>query len=236
MVVLSSGPAAGGPLAQSHRWSRNYNGHFTFTRIRYGSGGGFGFRGGGSWAHDYPRGDEHLSRIIHELTTVHVNLDQTNVFDLDDPEIFKNPVIYLSEPGFWGMNAAEAENLRTYLRKGGFIIFDDFELEQWRNFERQMMRVLPEHHFIEIGPDHPVFSSFFSVDNIYIPHPLVPVTPTYFAMFEENDPTKRMLVLVNYNNDVAEYWEWSDAGWLPVDLTNEAYKLGVNYIVYALTH
>jgi hypothetical protein len=69
-----------------------------------------------------------------------------------------------------------------------------------------------------------------------VPHPLVQVDPKYFAMFEDNDPAKRMMVLVNYNADLAEYWEWSGQGFFPVDLTNEAYKLGVNYIVFALTH
>ena len=71
---------------------------------------------------------------------------------------------------------------------------------------------------------------------IYFPHPLVNVMPTYYGLFEDNDPTQRMLAIINYNNDIAEYWEWSDTGFLPIDFTNEAYKLGVNYIVYALTH
>jgi hypothetical protein len=60
--------------------------------------------------------------------------------------------------------------------------------------------------------------------------------PSYFAIFENNDPRGRMLALANYNNDLAEYWEWSATGMFPVDLTNEAYKLGVNYIVYGVTH
>jgi hypothetical protein len=68
------------------------------------------------------------------------------------------------------------------------------------------------------------------------PHPLVNVTPTYYAMFEHNDPSRPMIALANYNNDLAEYWEWSATGMFPVDFTSEAYKLGVNYIVYAMTH
>jgi len=71
---------------------------------------------------------------------------------------------------------------------------------------------------------------------IDFPHPLSNVLPTYYGVFENNDPTRRMLAIVNYNSDLAEYWEWSDTGYLPTDFTNEAYKLGINYVVYAMTH
>jgi hypothetical protein len=82
-----------------------------------------------------------------------------------------------------------------------------------------------------------VFSSFFELEDIYVPHPLVNVTPKYFALFENNDPTRRMLVLVNYDSDLAEYWEWAgDESFVPIAMSNEAFKLGVNYVLYALTH
>jgi hypothetical protein len=123
-----------------------------------------------------------------------------------------------------------------YVLKGGFLIFDDFENEECYNLEAQLERVLPEYRPIEIDVSHPVFHAFFDMETIYFPHPLVNVTPSYYGLFENNDPTKRMLAIVNYNNDIAEYWEWSDTGWLPIDITNEAYKLGVNYVIYALTH
>jgi len=211
-----------------------YDGTFVFTRIRYGSGFG---RGGGSWAHDYPRADEHLPRIIAELTTMRPRVDASNVFDLEDDAIFYNPVIYISEPGFWAVTDRGAENMRAHLLKGGFVIFDDFEGEaQWDNMARQMARVLPGYHWREIDVSHAIFHSFFEMKRIDFPHPLVNVTPAYFAMFENNDPTKRIIALANYNNDLAEYWEWSATGMFPVDTTNEAYKLGVNYIIYAMTH
>ena len=211
-----------------------YDAQFTFTRIQYGSGWG---RGGGSWAHDYPRADQHLPRILAELTTMRLRLDGTNVLRLDEPEIFHNPVLYISEPGFWTIDDDGVANLREYLLKGGFLIFDDFEGEaQWGNMAAQMARVLPEQRFIEIDVRHPIFHSFFEMKTIDFPHPLVNVMPSYLAMFEGNEATGRMMVLANYNNDLAEYWEWSSTGMFPVDVTNEAYKLGVNYIVYAMTH
>jgi hypothetical protein len=212
-----------------------YNGGFTFTRIRYG--GAFGFRrGSAAWAHDYPQADRHLPKILEYVSTIPVNLDRSNVYDLDDPEILRHPIIYISEPGFWGMSEAEALGLREFLLKGGFVILDDFEREQWYNMEAQLKRAMPALELVEIGPEHPIFSSFFTLKDIYVPHPLVAVTPSYWALFEDNDPAKRMLALVNYNADLAEYWEWSDRDWLPLDLSNEAYKLGVNYIYWALTH
>jgi hypothetical protein len=210
-----------------------YDGRFVFARILYRSPG-WGYRG--TWSHDYPRADQHLPRILGELTTIHANVEGSNVFTLDDPALFQFPVAYLSEPGFWRMTEPEVESLRAYVLKGGFFIFDDFEEEQWINFEREVKRALPEYQFIEINEDHPIFHSFFEMKTIRFPHPMVDVIPRYFAMFEDNDPNKRMMIIANWNNDIAEYWEWSDTGYFPVDFTNEAYKLGVNYIVYAMTH
>jgi len=211
-----------------------YNGMFTFTRIRYG---GFGSRrGGGAWAHDYPNADRNISTIIQYLSTIPINVKGTNVFDLEDPEIFRHPIIYISEPGFWGITEDGALALHDYLMKGGFLILDDFEADQWYNMEAQLKQAMPDHQLIEVGPDHPIFSSFFRLKDIYVPHPLVNVTPKYFALFENNDPKGRMLALVNYNSDLAEYWEWSADGFFPVEMSNEAYKLGVNYIYYALIH
>lgn len=219
----------------STRGNPEYTGQFVFTRIRYGSTWG-GWFGGAAWSHDYPRADRHLPRILDDLTTIDVNVSGSNVFDLDDPNIFQHPLIYLSEPGFWTLTDSEARNLRQYLLKGGFIIFDDFEAEQWHNFEAQLRRALPEYRPVAIDLRHPIFHAFFDLKSLDFPHPLVRVTPRYYGIFEDNDPSKRMLGIINYNNDVAEYWEWSDTGLFPVDFTNEAYKLGVNYVIYAMTH
>lgn len=213
----------------------DYTGRFVFTRIRYGSAWGFR-RGGGSWSHDYPRADLNLPLLLKDITLVDATTATSNVLDLDDPAIYRHPVIYLSEPGFWSLTATEAEHLRQYLLKGGFIIFDDFEGDQWYNFESQLKKALPEHRLMPIDVSHPIFHSFFDMKTIDFPHPLVNVNPSYFGLFEDNDPAKRMMGIVNYNNDVAEYWEWSATGLFPVNFTSEAYKLGVNYVVYAMTH
>jgi hypothetical protein len=212
-----------------------YNGKFTFTRIRYGSLRGYG-RGNGAWAHDYPTADLNLQTILSELTAARPTVGRSNVFDLEDPEIFKHPVLYMSEPGFWGVTPEGARNLREHLHKGGMIIFDDFETPYWRNVQVQMAQVMPEYQWIEIDGTHPIYGSFFRIDDIYVPHPFDLTRPTYLCMFEDNDPTRRPMVIANLNADLAEYWEYSAQGFFPVDPTNDAYKIGINYLIYSMTH
>ena len=155
--------------------SVEYNSHFAFTRIRYGARVGPGASG---WEHDYPTADRNFSAILDYITNTRVHLDGSNILDLDDPRIFENPVIYMSEPGYWTTDEAEAANLRAYLLKGGFIIFDDFDGDaDWQNMATQMKRVLPEHHFIRLDVTHPIFQSFFGLKTLNIPHPLLPGIP-----------------------------------------------------------
>jgi hypothetical protein len=211
-----------------------YDGRFTFTRVRYGAlGGGWGRNSW--WSHDYPDADRNLPLILEALTSIPVNADSSNILDLEDPEIFRNPILYLWEPGFWRMSDEAARNLRSYMLKGGFVIFDDFEANQWDNFEMQFRRAMPEAEFVPLDLSNPVYHTFFDMNGINLPHPSVNVTPGYYGVHEDNDRTKRLMAIVNHNSDVAEYWEWSGTGRLPVDTTNDAYKLGVNYVIYGLT-
>ena len=206
-----------------------YDSRYIFTRIRYGGWSN-------AWNHDYPRADRHLPHILKDLTLININLDASNVFSLDEPEIFEHPMIYMSEPGFWTMTDSEGWNLRNYLLKGGLIVFDDFEGRQWDNMAENMLRALPEYRWFEIGLTHPIFHSFFEMKRIDFRHPTVNVIARYMGLFQDNDPNGRMIALANHNSDLAEYWEWSDTGFFSVDSTNEAYKLGVNYVVYSMTH
>jgi len=206
-----------------------YDGHFAFTRIRHNGNG---------WEHDYPAADRNFSAILDYITNVRVHLEGSNILDLDDPRIFENPVIYMSEPGFWTTNDVEAANLRAYLLKGGFIIFDDFEgAYDWQNLVTQMSHALPDHRFIELDVTHPIFHSFFNIRTLDIPHPMgYAIEPVFYGLFENNDSSGRMLAIANWNNDIGDYWEWSAEGLYGTDPTNEAYRLGVNYIVYEMTH
>ena len=221
-----------------------YDGRFTFVRVYFdvqGGGGGFGRRGGGGrepvWHHDRPNAERNLSAIMREISLVRTFDGPTggNVFALDDPEIFRYPVLWLAEPGFWVPTDEQVEKLREYLLKGGFVIFDDFEADQWINFEAQFRRALHEAQFVPLALSHPVYHAFFDMEALNLPHPSVNVTPGFYGVHEDNDPTRRLVAIVNHNSDIAEYWEYSDQGFFPIDISNEAYKLGVNYVVYALT-
>jgi len=215
-----------------------YDGRFALARLKYETGpGGYYYRGLPAWAHGWPRAEENLMRILDAITTIHPHQDETVVVALDDAELDKYPVAYMAEAGYWTMNAREAAGLRNYLLKGGFVIFDDFDGDdQWSNMAAQMARALPEHQFIDITPEHPIFHTFFDVMDLYVPNEVVRRTPVYRAIFENNDPSRRMIALANYNNDIAEYWEWSAEGLFDPDPVNNAYRLGVNYILYAMTH
>lgn len=215
-----------------------YDGRVTFARLRWQGGGRFGGGVSASWNHDYPRAEQHLAQILRELTYLDIRPDESQILALDDPELFKHPIAFMWEPGFWSLSDSEARSFGDYLRKGGFAVFEDFDgPSQWANFEGQMRRVLPEGRFVTIDPAHPIFHAFFEIrDPDAIVHPMSGQHPLYYGIFEENNPSKRLMAVANFNNDVPEYWEWSGQGLFPFDSSNEAYKLGVNYMLYGMTH
>ncbi|MGQ0538691.1 MAG: DUF4159 domain-containing protein [Gemmatimonadaceae bacterium] len=212
----------------------SYDGRFTFLRVRFEPlGGGWDLK----WDHDYPRAEMHFMKILRELTTVRPRLDGSNILSFEDPEIFRYPLAYVSEPGFWTLSQREIVAMRDYIAKGGFLIFDDFADEnEWFNFESRMREVLPNANIVQLDASHPIFDSFFRIATLNMTHPYRPYMAQFHGIYEDNDPSKRLVAIINYNNDIGDYWEFSDQGFLPIELSNEAYKLGVNYVIYALTH
>jgi len=207
-----------------------YDGRFTFARIRYTVHGRSG------WEFDYPEMERHLMSAVRELTSLRPHVDGSNIHTFDDPELLRHPVAYLSEPGYWIPSDSEVAGLRTYLAKGGFLIVDDFMRGEWVNFEEQMRRVLPDARFVRLELGQPVFDTFFHLDSLRMPYPNNPnLQAEFLGIFEDNDPAKRLMVVINYNNDIGDYMEWSGEGWWPVNITNDAYKLAVNYIIYGMT-
>ena len=225
-------------------WKGNvpYDGRITFARIKYRGYEKFMGEGPG-WSHDYPRAEEHLMRIIRELTRMRPFVESAqaiggNVLALDDPELMKYPIAYLSEPGGWHPNEKEVLGLRNYLLKGGFVIVDDFDNSggDLEHFLSVMQRVLPKGRITDVAPTHPIFDSFFKVDLSLMESGGGNYGGArYLAYHQDNDPKKRIMMIVNLNLDVGEAWQWPGRGFSMAP-SNEAYKLGVNYLIYALTH
>ena len=221
---------------ESYSMNVPYDGKFVFIRMSYGNYGGWG-RQGAPWAHDYPVGEQHFLKILTSISNVSAHVDQTSVMSWDDADLFKFPVAYMVEPGFWQMSEAEVDGLRNYLTKGGFLIVDDFPGRHWGQFEVQMARAFPQAQWIELTPEHPIFHTFFEINSFDTMPPAYDLggRPMFLAIFEDNDPNKRMLAIANYQNDLSEYWEFSETGYYITEHSNEAYKYGVNQFIYGLT-
>ena len=206
--------------------------YFQFARVRFSENGWF-FRMG--WAHDYPRAERNFLKILAEVTGVQTTTSSYVIVDLDDPRIMDYPILYFSEPGTWGITEREARNLREYFLRGGFAIFDDFDgPSQWRFFESAMKKVFPEREMKRLTVDHAIFQCFYEIEDLDMVAPRDYGLPAeFYGMFDE---TGDLQAIVNFNNDIGDYWEWSDESFFPVSLSNEAYKLGINYVIYALTH
>jgi Domain of unknown function (DUF4159) len=235
---------AGSRMLRGQQPNTPYDGRFTFVRINYDTApGGYWYRGLPAWSHGYPVSEENLMKIMNEVSFLGANDQKFNTLALDDPEIFKYPLIYIIEVSWWNMTDREGVALREYLQKGGFVIVDDFKAEGdfgsagWVRFAENMRRVMPEGRFFEMETSHPIFHSFFEIKSLTsFPQAYNAGQPIFRGLYQDNDPTKRLQMIVNYNTDISQYWEWSGRGVRPFDETNEAYKLGVNYIVYGMTH
>jgi hypothetical protein len=221
-----------------------YDGRFTFVRVNYDTApGGYWDRGLPAWAHGYPRAERNLMQIMNDISFLGAHAGETDTLALDDPKLCKYPVAYIIEVGWWTLTDREATALRAYLQKGGFVIVDDFKLtgehggRGWETFADNMKRVLPGAEFVAMDVSHPIFHSFFEIKSLdTIPQYYNAGRPIFRGLYEDNDPRKRLEMIVNYNTDISQFWEYSATGLKPIDETNEAYKLGVNYLMYGLTH
>lgn len=227
--------------------NQTYDGSFIFPRLRFRPTvwfptGDFYWNLDLKWNHDYPWAEQNFGRILEEVTTLYANRKGSAIFRMDDPELFRHPWAYVCEVGFWNPTDKEAESLRQYLLKGGFLIVDDFidvrGHAQWRNFVSQMRRVLPEGELVRLDLTNPVFHSFFQIEDLDFNDPrLVYLEGAVYGIFEDNDPQKRLMVIANYNMDIGDFWEWSDVeSFYPINLTQKGFRLGVNYVIYGMTH
>lgn len=219
------------------------SGKFIMARVRFDMGiyGNYWSHlgdGGFPWSHDWPGAGRHLNKIISELSKLDIHLDVNEpIYGFTDADLLKYPMAYLCEVGFMNLSDQELQAMREYCLRGGFILVDDFrQAREWYNFESQMKRAFPEFALKKLEISHPVFNCFFSIKTLDIPAPYGNfgyMKPEFWGI---EDDKGRLMMVVNFNNDVSDYWQWSDDPFAPIEQTNEAYKFGVNYVMYALTH
>ena len=224
-----------------------YDGRFTFARIMYRGFEHWSQEGPG-WSHDYPDAEENLSKILRDVTAIRPFIEQgpmvgSVLLELSDTLLFKYPVSYMSEPGGWHPSDKDIAHLRSYFLKGGFMIFDDFREDYYTadftNLRYEMGRALPGAKWVQLTGNEPIFDAFFKIDLKQTVNRLSSYggnLPTYWGVYENNDPKKRLMIIANVDNDVGESWEYSAMGFVPIASSNEMYKLGINYVIYALTH
>ncbi|MEK6324138.1 MAG: DUF4159 domain-containing protein [Acidobacteriota bacterium] len=212
---------------------------FKFVRVKIQPmypGAHLGDRGE-EWSHDYPEAGLNFSKILSELSKLQVVLDTDEyIFSFADPNLMKYPFAYMCEVGFMQLTDEEIAGMREYLLRGGFLLVDDFRgSSQMRNFEYHVKRAFPEAEY-QIKPldlTHPIFNCFFTIKSLDVHPPYDRYRPEFLGL---EDKHGRLMMIINYNNDVSDYWQWSNDPFMPIDDTNSAYKFGVNYVFYALTH
>jgi hypothetical protein len=200
---------------------------------------------GEPWLIDGPAAEQNLSRRIKSATAIDVQ-DPT-VLTLDDPRLFTYPWIYFVEPGNLKLTDTDAKTLREFLLRGGTATFDDFHGPfEWEHFAGEIKKVFPDREIVEIPKDHPVFSCFYKLDG----YPQIAGLGSFIAgrSWEKGgyvahlrtilDDTNRPMLFINWNTDMGDGWEWSNAEDYPgyIKYTSMAYRMGINEVVYALTH
>lgn len=217
---------------------------FAFTRVIFKSG----FQalpgpGNTAWR-DWPESDMHFINGVKRLTTVDIE-DGSRAIRLTDEQLFDRPWIYALEVGTWLLSDDEADNLREYLLRGGFLVVDDFHGSyQWSGFLRSMRKVFPDRPIVDIDEDDTILRMHFDVDKSK-PIPGIMAlrygvtwehdgyTPTWRGIYDDQG---RLMVIINFNVDLGDAWEMADEPWYPEQYTALAYRFGVNYVLYAMTH
>jgi len=217
---------------------------FYFTRGIYSGWSRFGRRGGGSWATDWPKSDRTFLTVLQRLTNVDAFPEEHGVL-LDDPELRRFPFLYILEVGRMGLTPGEAKGLRLYMLNGGFVMVDDFwGSYEWANFEEQMRAVLPEYPIEEIPLDHEIFRTFYQIDEI-IQVPQIGNAMTGRTWEQDGyvphvrgifDDKRRLMMVINWNTDLGDAWEWAESPYYPVPYSTYAFKVGVNTVIYAMSH
>jgi hypothetical protein len=217
---------------------------FYWTRAIY-TGYSRGWRGSASWATDFPKGDRQFLVVLKRLVRLDA-YDHENAVSLADPNLRRFPLLYAVEVGYMDLTKDEVHGLRDYLNAGGLLLVDDFwGSRQWAQFEYNMRRVLPGRPMVEIPLEHPLFSAFYKIDEVK----QVPargrgingwptseqdgIVPHVRGIFDDDG---RLMVVINWNTDLGDAWEWAEDPMYPLEYSTYAYEMGANMIVYGMSH
>jgi hypothetical protein len=235
------------------------NAEFHFLRVEYTDlpqfHRRFGFasregRGQGWWIVDWPAAENHFTAGVQRLTRI--DSGDPRHLRLTDDRLFDYPWIYATQTGWWDLSGAETARLREYLLRGGFLVVDDFwGPEQWEIFRQTMERVFPGQPITDIAESDSVMHVLYDIqdkDRTFIPgsrhlrrgpgdtvqvYQPEGTAPAWRALY---DPRQRLVVAVNFNTDVGDAWEFADVPYYPAEMTALAYRYGINYLIYAMTH
>jgi hypothetical protein len=225
---------------------------WVFARLMYPPGWNDGYAGrdnpnwweGDSlWTQDYPRADRHFSAAVARLTRIDTRLFEECVNLDDSNQVYNYPWLYAVQVGEWGITDAEAKKLRDYLLRGGFFMADDLHgTLEWQVFEQCMKRVFPHRPIVEIPSSDPIFHTVYNLDGRYqiVGHDHLwegHKNDGYVAHWRGiYDDKGRVMVAISFNSDVGDSWEWADDPEYPQKFSALGIRIGINYIVYAMTH
>jgi hypothetical protein len=197
------------------------------------------------WSQDFPRADRHFSLAVRRLTRLHVRSVE-QVVNFDEGDVFDWPWLYAVQVGEWGLTDPQGQALREYCLRGGFFMADDFHGDaEWREFESRIRKAFPDKPIVEIPDDDPIFHSVYDLTDRYqIPGQAhLPAGAKYPSAGGRGahwrgiyDDKGRILVAISYNSDIGDAWEYADDSWYPAKFADLAMRIGVNYIIYSMTH
>ncbi len=225
---------------------------WTFARLMYPGGWNDGYagreasdwrEGGCLWTQDFPRADRHFSEAVRRLTRIQVRSVEQPVNLDDDDDVYNWPWLYAVQVGEWGITDAQARKLRDYLLRGGFFMADDFHgTTEWQVFQESMKRVFPDRPIVDIPDGDPIFHTVYDLDERYqivgaehlnTGHKLDGYVARWRAIYDDKG---RIMVAICFNSDVGDSWEWADEPEYPEKYSALGVRIGINYIVYAMSH
>jgi hypothetical protein len=221
-------------------------GRLMYPPYRWGRFGGYGdwTEGGTSWAVDYPRGDRVFARLLRRLTRIDVRSVEQPVNLDDGDDVYYWPFLMVGLPGTWDLTDAQAKKLRDYLLRGGFLVCDSFfGTEEWAGFEQTMRRVFPDRQIVDLPDDHPIFHEVYDLrEKQQIANWQALGRGGYRADGDTPhwrgilDDAGNVMVVIAFNNDIGDSWQWADVPDYPQEDANLGIQLGVNFAVYSMTH